>query len=253
MNLFHFALLFFGGFGAGLYASSVGVGGLFTLPLLLLTGLPIHIALGTQRFAAVILELASSIKFSKEKKVNFTLAIPLGIIAGLGSIIGVTIVIAINEKYLNIIIAILLVVIFIILKNKNKFGLKEHVLTHKHYLLLAASTFLLGIWGGFFGPGFGAFSVMLLVFFGFTFIESAAVSRVIGVFMSGVAMIVFAQHGFINYVYGATLGAGFAIGSWIGIGIALKKGDTFVRGLLVIVIVITVLKLVLNSFNITII
>ncbi|HEX8965153.1 MAG TPA: sulfite exporter TauE/SafE family protein, partial [Patescibacteria group bacterium] len=179
--------------------------------------------------------------------------IPLGIIAGLGSIIGVNLIIAINEKYLNIIVAILLVAIFLFIKNKNKLGIKEHTLTRKHYISLSLTTFILGIWGGFFGPGFGALSVILLVFFGFTFLESAAISRVIGVFMSGVAMIVFAQHGLINYLYGAILGAGFAIGSWIGIGIALKKGDTFVRGLLVIIIFITVLKLVLNAFNINVI
>lgn len=250
MNLFHLALLFFGGIAAGLYASSVGGGGLFTLPLLLLTGLPTHIALGTQRFAAVILELASSAKFHKEKKVAFRLAIPLGILAGVGALLGVSIVLALDEQYLKIIIALLLVAVYFI-SNKKR-GVKEYTKTRKHYFLLGLSTFLIGIWGGFFGPGFGAFSVMLLVSFGYTFIESAAVSRVIGVFMSVVAMIVFARSGYIHYLYGTTLGAGFAVGSWVGIGIALKKGDRYVRRLLGGIILLTVCKLLLDFFQVKI-
>jgi uncharacterized membrane protein YfcA len=83
MDWFHIGLLFFGGLLAGLYASSVGGGGLFTLPLLLWTGIPVQIALGTQRFAAVILELASSIRFYKEKKVNLKFALPFALLAGL--------------------------------------------------------------------------------------------------------------------------------------------------------------------------
>lgn len=171
-----------------MYASAVGGGGLLTLPLLLITGLPIHIALGTQRLAAVILELASAIKFHKEKMIDFKKALPLGVTAGLGALIGVNIVLAIDEKYLSLIMAILLVLMFFLITNKHKLGLTERPMTRKHFLLLAFCSFLLGIWGGFFGPGFGAFIAILLVFFGFTFTGSAAISRVIGVFMSGVAI-----------------------------------------------------------------
>jgi uncharacterized protein len=251
MPIFHLLLLFAGGLLAGLYASSVGGGGLLALPFLLLTGLPLHIALGTQRLAAVILEFASSIKFYKEKKINFKVALPLGVIAGLGAVVGANFVIAINENILNLVIAGLLVLVyFLFFFTKKKLGFEKHKLTHKHYFLLILCTFLIGIWGGFFGTGFGIFSVMMLVFFGFPFFEGAAMSRVIGFFMSGIAMIIFAQHGLINYIYGITLGLGYALGGWIGIGIALKKGEEYFRGLLALVIIISVIKLVLNFFGI---
>jgi len=250
MDLFNIFLLFFGGLTAGLYASSVGGGGLFTLPLLLWTGIPVQIALGTQRFAAVILELASSIKFYKEKKVNLKLALPLGILAGLGSLIGVNIILAINERQLSLIIAVLLIAVYIAVKNQKRWMKEKPVMNHKHYMLLAVATFFIGIWGGFFGAGFGAFIMMPFLFFGYKFMESAATGRVIGFCMSTFAMVVFAQHGLINYVYGIFLGGGFAIGSWIGINIALKKGEEYVKGLMTLVVVITALKLILDFLNI---
>lgn len=252
MDLLNLGLLFFGGLFAGLYASSVGGGGLLTLPLLLFTGVPIHIALGTQRFAALILEVVSSLKFYKEKKIDFKVALPLGIVSGLGALVGVHLIIAIDAKYLNLIIGVLLVLIFLLITFKDKLGVKERNFVRKHHSLLAILTFLFSIWGGFFGPGFGVFITILMVLFGYTFISSAAISRVIGVFMSAAAMIIFAQHGLINYLYGGVLGGGFAIGSWIGIGIALKKGNHYVKGLLTIVILVSALKLILDFLNIKI-
>jgi len=251
VNVFHLALLFFGGLGAGLYASSVGGGGLFTLPLLLWTGIPIQIALGTQRFAAVILELASAIKFYKEKKVNLKLALPLGVLAGLGSLIGVNIILAINEKTLSLIMAILLVGVYIAVRSQKKWMREKPIMGGRHYVLLALATFFLGIWGGFFGAGFGAFIMMPFLFLGYKFMESAGIARVIGFVMSTFAMLVFAHQGLINYVYGIFLGGGFAIGSWIGISIALKKGDEYVRGLMAVVVIITAIKLILDFFNST--
>jgi len=252
MNLFHIGLLFFGGLAGGLYASSVGGGGLLSLPLLLWTGMPVQLALGTQRFAAVILELVSSIKFYKEKKVNLKLALPLGILAGCGSLIGVNLILALNQKTLSLIIAILLIAVYIAIKTQKKWMKEKPVMSGKHYVLLVVAIFFLGIWGGFFGAGFGAFIMMPFLFFGYKFMESAAIGRVIGFFMSLFAMVVFAQHGLINYVYGTFLGGGFAIGSWIGINIALKKGEEYVKGLLTFVIIITAVKLLLDFFNIKI-
>lgn len=252
MEFIKLFIAFLGGIGGGLYGSAVGGGGLFTLPLLLLFGMPIHVALGTQRFAAVLLELSSSVKFHTAKKINYKIALPLGIIAGAGAFLGVNIVIAINERYLNAVIALLLVVIFFILINKDKLAVKEHILTHKHYFLLGIFTFLLGIYGGFFSAGFGSFIAMLLIIFGFRFIQSAAISRVIGVCMSTIGMIVFASHGLIDYRYGFCLGGGFAIGSWIGIGIALRKGENYVKILLLIIIIITAIQLILKFLKINI-
>ena len=252
MDLLHISILFFGGLAAGLYASSVGGGGLLTLPLLLWTGLPITLAFGTQRLAAVILELASAIKFYKEKKVNLKIALPFGIIAGLGSLIGVNIILSLNEKHLSLITAVVLVIIYFVVINQKRWAIKERVMTHKNYLLLAGSIFVLGIWGGFFGAGFGAFIMVPFLIFGYKFIESAAMGRVIGFIMSTFAMIVFAQKGLINYPYAIFLGTGFAIGSWIGINIALKKGEEYIRGLLALVIIITAIKLILDFFGVKI-
>ncbi|OGD84184.1 hypothetical protein A2165_01075 [Candidatus Curtissbacteria bacterium RBG_13_40_7] len=246
-------ILFFGGLIGGLYAANVGGGALVSFPLLVLAGLPIHAAIATQRFSAAILELVSAVRFQKEKLINLKFAIFLGFIAALGSFLGSNLVLAINERILNLIIGVILLIVSAVLFNRKKIGLKEKKITRRSLVLTSISTFLLAIYGGFFGAGFGFFIMIVLVLMGYTFIKSAAMGRVIGFFMSATGAVVFAHAGLINYTYGLSLGAGFAIGSWIGIGFALKKGNEFIRGLLLVVVLLSVLKLISGFLNINII
>lgn len=252
MELVRLGILFLGGIIGGFYGSTVGGGLLISFPLLILLGLPTHFALGTQRFGAVLGELSGAIKFHTAKKLKVKLAIALGIIASLGSIVGVTLVIHISENILNFVIGLMLLIVAYILFHKDRLGIKEHTLTHKHLVLLLFCTFPLGIYGGFFGVGFGVFIAMFLVLFGFSFIESAAMGRVIGFLMSVTSTIVFAQQGFVNYTYGITLGLGFAIGAWIGITITLKKEEKYIKYLILFITFLSLIKFVLNFFNIKI-
>lgn len=242
-------VLFIGGIVGGLYASSVGGGALLSFPLLILAGLPTHSAIATQRFAAVILELASAAKFYKEKQLDLKLGLILGLFAAIGSYIGAQINLVVSEETLNLMVSFLFVAAFLIIFNKDKLKIKERKLTHKNFVILALSTFLLAIYGGFFGAGFGFFIIILLVVSGFSFIKGAAVGRVVGFFMSLSSAIVFAHNGIINFSYGLSIGAGFAIGSWVGVGIAVKRGDNYVRSLLVVIMILTLLKLLSGFFN----
>ena len=122
MDYFIPIILFIGGLIGGLYAANIGGMGLLSLPLLLLVDMPTLQALATHKFAAVILELASTIKFYKEKKLHWRLGIFLGLIAAIGAVIGTNIVININQNFLNIIVGVLLVVAaVVILKEEDNY------------------------------------------------------------------------------------------------------------------------------------
>ena len=143
-------------------------------------------------------------------------------------------------------------VIFIVLTSKNKLGLKEKKIDSKNMFVVNIIIFFLGIYAGFFGAGYGTFVMFLLVSLGYTFTKSAALSRVIGFITSFVATIVFAYSGLINYAYGLSLGAGFAIGAWIGVGVGLKKGDKYIKALFIGIIILTTTKLILGFFGVII-
>jgi len=243
------ALLFFGGILSGLYGSSVGSSGLISFPLVLLTGLPIHTAIATNRFGSIFVELGSAARFHREKELDFKLGILFGIIAALGSFIGSNLAITFDEKYLNLVTAVLLLLAFVILVFKNNLGIAQREPSRKHWIISTILTFLLGIYGGFFGTGFGTLMTFVFVLVGFNFIKSAAVSRVVGLIMSIVATAVFAFHGLINYPYALALGFGLLIGGWVGVEIGIKKGNGYVRVLFIIILLATIAKLVFDFFK----
>ncbi|QQR84031.1 sulfite exporter TauE/SafE family protein [Candidatus Peregrinibacteria bacterium] len=249
MEPLHTVILFVGGILSGLYGSTVGSGGLVSFPLVLLTGLPIHSAIATNRFGATLLELSSTARFYKEKKLNFKLGLVFGLVAAFGSFIGSNIVFNIDEKYLNLIIAIALLSVFLVLIFKNKLGLQEKNISRKHWIAALFGSLLLGIYGGFFGIGFGTFITFIFLLIGLNFIKSAAVSRVVGLVMSLTATAVFAYHDAINYPYAIALGLGLAIGGWIGVGIGVKKGNEYIRILFLVILLTTIGKLIFEFFK----
>jgi uncharacterized membrane protein YfcA len=243
MSLPELVLIFCSGIFGGLYASSVGGGALISIPLLLLLGQSPHLAIGTTRFAAVPLELTSAIRFHRNKKINLRLALPLGFLASIGAALGVIAVVQVDEKTLNVIVGALLVLAAVALFYKDRLGVKEYRPNRRNNLYLALISLVLGVYGGFFGAAFGVIMAIVLALFGFTFLNSAAITRVVGFCMSAAASIVFAHYGFIDYKVGIVLGAGFAIGSWIGIGYTLKRGEGYIRLLLFSVIALSFVKI----------
>jgi len=244
MNSIFLLMLFGGGFVGGLYASTVGSVSLISFPLVLLTGLPVHVAIATNRFASIMLELASAAKYYQEKKLNLKLGLRFGAIAAVGALIGSNVVVNVDEKYLNLATSLLLVLVFLFFVFRNNLGLEEKKWNPRHWLMPSVAIFLLGIYGGFFGAGFGTFISTILILLGFDFLKSAAMSRVVGLMMSVAATVVFAYNGLIHYPYAIVLGMGMAIGGWTGAGIGIEKGNRYIRSLFILVVLLTSAKLV---------
>jgi uncharacterized protein len=240
-------ILFLGGIFSGLYGSVVGSAGLINFPLLLLTGIPIHSVIATNRFGAIFLQLSSAARYNKAKKINPKISLLLGGIAAAGSLIGATIVVNIDEQYLKLAAALFMGTIFIILVLNKKIGLLEKKVNNNHWAIAFTYTFLLGIYGGFLGIGFGTLMTFTFILIGKDLLASVAMSRAAGLVMSIPAVLVFAYHDLINYQYAIALGSGMAIGAWIGAGMGIKKGNKFIKIALMVILLVTMSKLVIES------
>ena len=218
-------LLFVSGSIVSVYGSVVGGTTLLSLPLLIFLGMPTPLAIGTNRLGLLILESTGATRFLKEKKLLWRKGIWLAVCAGFGAFIGSQITVTINLRAVNIATAVALLVSALILVRKNSLGFKEDTTKQHRVWLSLLIMFPLGIYGGLsFGGGFGTYTVMLLLSQGYTFIESAGLSRMIGVAMSLVASVNFILHrNVIDYPTALILGAGFVVGAWIGPGLAIKR------------------------------
>ena len=120
MDLSGFIFLGIACFFAAFIDAIAGGGGLISLPAFLASGLPAHVALGTNKVAACCSTIASSAKFAQSGKINWQLMKKLAAFSFIGAVLGVKTVVMIDSKYLYPIAIVLLVMVLIYtLRNKN--------------------------------------------------------------------------------------------------------------------------------------
>jgi len=109
-----------------------------------------------------------------------------------------------------------------------------------------AATFVLAIYGGFFSGGYvtmlTAASVLL---FGMTFLQAVATTKVINVFSSGVATLIFVWRGVVDLKLGIILGVSMFLGALLGARIALFLSTVWLRRIFIAAVLGLAVKLLL--------
>jgi len=246
MDLPTVIILLIGGLFSGIINTIVGGGSLISVPLLITSGLPAHLAIGTNRFAMVFNTGVGAIDYHRKVKYKIKTALFLAVFASIGSYIGANIVLQIDEKLLEYIIGILMLILGGVLVYKKKLGLEERKIkvTKKRYISIIILSFLFGIYGGFFGGGISTmFTFMFVSFFGKSFIKSAGITRFIVSILSMIAVVIFALNMNIDFLFGTILAISFIAGAKIGVKLALKAGNIWMRRLFIFLSIISSIRL----------
>mgnify|MGYP001031983405 FL=1 len=150
-------------FVAGFVDSVAGGGGLITLPIFMLTGLPVHTAIATNKLSAAMGTSASTLKFAKEGFIPLKLSVICIVFALIGSPIGANIALMVSDEKFKIIMLFILPVIAVyVLKSKNMDVQRKQYSEVKTAVISACIAFGVGIYDGFYGPGTGTFLILIL-------------------------------------------------------------------------------------------
>lgn len=122
-------------FLAGLIDAIGGGGGLISLPIYLLAGLPPHRAIATNKLSSSMGTSAATIRFAKMGHINFKIALSCSITAILGSFLGASLSVYTNERIIQIFILILLPILFVYLLFTKKDFDSLHVRFLKQLIL----------------------------------------------------------------------------------------------------------------------
>lgn len=244
MDFLTLIVLLLGGFASGFIGSIVGGGGLIVIPMLMFLGLPPHSAIATSKFGAVGLVLGALRKYSQSKKVQWKLVYRLIPLAFLGSIVGSSVLISMDEGLLTNIVGIFILMLLPLVLWKGRIGLvhsgRSRLMNFFGYILFFVSM----AWGAFFGGGGGIINMSILaVFFGLTWIESSATTKVPWLVMSVTALLVFAINGLIHWAFGLVLFFSMGLGGVLGAKTAIRKGNNWVRILLIVMVVVSAVKI----------
>lgn len=241
--------LIIAGFVGGFIGSEVGAGALITLPALLFLGLPPAAAVATNALSAWLINAVAAYDYWRSKKVRYDIVLHLAPTALAGAIIGSELIMRIDQKTASAIVAVLFIFVFLVLLailRTGKAGLRSGSANFSgpRKLLAAAFSFGLGVYGGFFAVGVTTLIVMMMVYvLRRDFIEGAADAIWISaIFLLG-ALITFSVSGLVNYTLAIPLALGSVVGAHIGARTAVHRGNHWLKGLVVVIVLVVVVKL----------
>jgi len=229
---------------------SVVTGGtsLLTVPVMLSFGFEPHVAVATNMFALIFLSLGGTLPFLKGDRLPGNRLWLLIAMTLAGSLLGAWLLPVVPSKAMPVIIAVAMIAVAIFSLTNRKAGLAAPVVSRSCGTEAAglASTFVLGIYGGFFSGGYVALlTAAFVAFFQLTFIEAVALTKVLNIFSSLVATLVFARKGLVDWRLGLILSvAGFA-GGLLGAALAKRVSNLWLRRTFVVAVIVMALKTLL--------
>jgi len=221
--------LFLVGLVAGFVDAIAGGGGVLTLPALLLSGLPPHLALGTNKGQGVFGTAMSLHRFAASDLLHRRRAWQSFPPAVLAAMAGALTVSKLAEKILTPVVMVLLVAvaIFMLIRRPRSTDLPPRRRSALLAILVAA---ILAYYDGFFGPGTGTFLIIAYAWLWHDPLDAASANAKVVNFGSNLgAMLMFAYRGLIVWQRAAPMALGQAIGGYLGAHLTIKIGRSLVR------------------------
>lgn len=249
MEIVRLIIVFVAAAGASAYGALIGGASLVTIPLLILLGLPPHVAIGTDRFGVMGIGWAGFIEFQRKKVVDLRLSLLMAVPTFIGSIIGAHLVFSVSENTLKLIIILTNIACLFYLLYKPALGLEAGTRSagSVKYWLGGLLCFMIGVYGGFYGAMAATLlAYVLIIWFGQTFIQGAANVKVASIFMTTSAAAVFMIKGAVDYPLGLTMLAGCLCGSYLGAHFSTKIGNRRIKRFFILMLSLMILKMALG-------
>jgi hypothetical protein len=240
-------LIVVAGFAAGWVDAVVGGGGLLQLPaLLLVPGITPVQALATNKMGSIFGTTTSAVTYYGRVKPDLRTAIPMAVIALVGSFGGAVLAANLPASVFKpiIVAALVAVALFTALKpNVGDITLLRHD-GRTHYVVACLIGAVIGFYDGLIGPGTGSFLIIALVSaMGYAFLEASAKAKIVNMATNAGALIFFLPHGSLLWGVGLVLGLANMAGGYVGARTAVKQGSRFIRAVFLLVVGALIIKL----------
>ena len=227
-----------------------GSNSLITVPVMFQFGIDPKVAVATNMFGLTFMSIGASIPFLRQGTVDLKRTTPLIVLTLISSTLGALLAVIMtgNSLKLTVSAAMIAVALFILVKRDVGVGPAESV-SNKQALLTYVLAFFLGIYGGLYSGGYVTMlTTVLVAFFGLTFTQAVASTKVINIASSLVATVVFMWQGLVDYTLGILLAITMFAGAYAGAHWASKLNDVWLRRIFIATVIILAIKTVFDIF-----
>ncbi|WP_309070600.1 TSUP family transporter [Arthrobacter sp.] len=235
------------GFAAGWVDAVVGGGGLIQLPaLLMVPGITPVQALATNKMGSIFGTTTSAVTFFRRARPDLRTAVPMAVIALIGSFGGAVLAASLPASVFKPIIIVALVAVAIFTAFRPTVGTltKLRHTGHRHYGTAGAIGLVIGFYDGLIGPGTGSFLIIAMVtLLGYSFLGASAKAKIVNMATNFGALVFFLPNGSLLWGVGLILGLANMVGGYVGSRMAITQGSTFIRAVFLVVVGALILKL----------
>lgn len=235
--------------GASMLASMVGLGGgLIIVPALVLLGLPPPVAASSSLVATLANAAGSTAVYARQKRIDYPLALRLGLMAAPGSVLGAAVSAHIQPGVFGILLAAALVVASVYILARPGIGGRRVQAGGGVLALSAAASLFAGMISAFFGVGGGVVFVPLMVVVLGMGMTRAAPTSMLALLVTSVAGVV--AHGLMGHpdvLLAALLSAGALCGGMAGAWASPAVGERRLGALAAVVMAGVAVKLLWDS------
>ncbi len=236
-------------FVGGVIDAIGGGGGLITLPAFMISGFPVHFAIGTNKVSSAMGTSIAVVKFMRDGYMPLKLSL-LGIIfALLGSSLGARTALLISDYAFRILMLVILPVTAWYVFRSQDLLKEEHnhqdKITSRTFVVCVLVAFCLGFYDGFYGPGAGTFMLLLMAGAARLSVQKAnGVAKAINFATNIAAIAVYFVNGKVILPVGIAAGLFSIAGNYIGARFFEKGGAKAVRPVIMIVLSLFFIRVV---------
>lgn len=243
-----FAILLVIFFATSVVGVVTGSNSLIAVPAMFFFGIDPRVAVATNMFGLTFMAVGGSLPFIGKSVIDRRRLPLLVALTLVGSILGALLVLIVTAAALAFVVSVSMLAVAVFSVAQRNAGVRppEGEPSRRRETLAYALTFALGIYGGFFSGGY--VTVLTAVFVGLfqmTFVQAVSTTKVVNIFSSLVATLIFMRGGLVDYPLGIALGLSMFAGAYVGARVALRLNNLWLRRIFLGTVVALALKILL--------
>ena len=236
---------------AGFVDSIAGGGGLISLPAYYLVGLPASTAAGTNKLSACMGTALATYNYASCGKIDRRIGLCAGFGSLIASVLGVLVMKQLSDNAVRILVLCCLPVAAVC-------TLRGHGKSEGKRVFSAAATMLIalvigcviGFYDGLVGPGTGTFLILLFVhIFRLDDVTASGTAKVPNLCSNIAALTSLFVTGDVLWQLGLPAGLCAMAGAAIGSRLTVKRGAKFIRGMMLTVLILLLVKMVTDMLQ----
>jgi len=225
-----------------------GSNSLIAVPVMFQFGIDPRVAVATNMFGLTFMAVGGTLPFLRTGLLDRKRLPPLAVLTVLGSVLGACLVGILSSRAISLIVSVsmILMTIFTLLRRGSGLEKRDNLTAAAGYIALAL-TFVLGIYGGLFSGGYVTMlTAVFVAFLGMTFTEAIANTKLVNVFSSLTATIVFMWQGLVDYKLGLIIGVTMFIAAYAGARVVTKMNDLWLKRIFFATVMLLAVKTIFD-------